>query len=119
MKFLPVVLTTALLAGCGTINQMSYGSWLEHVGERKSAKYPLTPEETATMQARAAELRARADGLRLNLAAEKERTQRIAIYGQLEDVDDELRPIERQLRERGTNSRRVPPPADYVQGGGV
>jgi hypothetical protein len=113
------VLAALALTGCGTIEQISYGSWLDRVGERKPARYPLAPEERSALVAKAGELHARGDALRVKLAAEKDRVQRIAYMSQLEDIGDELRPVEKVLRDGGTNSRRYPAPPDYVQGGGL
>ena len=108
----------AALAGCSSLDQMSYGSWLDRVGERRNATYPFTGDEQQTLRARADELQARADVLRTKLASEKDRVQRVAYFRQLDDIGVELRPIDRQLRAGGTNSRRYPPPPDYTQAGG-
>lgn len=117
--FLPIVAACALLSGCNTAQRLSYGSWLDHVGERKAARYPLSEEEKQALGKQAAELHAQADVIRVKLAAEKDRTQRIAYMRRLEDIGDDLRPVERMLRDGGTNRRRMPPPPDYVQGGGM
>ena len=113
-----LALVAALLAGCAPFTQLSYGSWLDRVGKRETARYPYTAEEAQAQRARATELHARADATRVQLAAEKDRVQRIRYMDQLEDIGDELRPIEKNLRAGGTNSRRVPPPPNYEQGGG-
>jgi hypothetical protein len=117
MKIIAAFLAAALLAGCAPFNRLSYGSWLERVGKRETARYPYTPEEAQAQRSRAAELHARADAMRVQLAAEKDRVERIRFMDQLEDIGDELRPIEKNLRAGGTNSRRVLLP-NYEQGGG-
>jgi hypothetical protein len=118
MKFIALPLAAVLLAGCTPFSRLSYGSWLERVGRPEPARYAYTPEEAQAQRARAAELHARADALRVQLAAEKDRVQRIRYMGQLESIGDEIRPIEKNLRAGGTNTRRVPPPPNYEQGGG-
>jgi hypothetical protein len=119
MKSLSILAAALALAGCASIDQMSYGSWLDHVGQRKAARYPLSADERQALQGRAAQLQANADAVRLKLAAEKDRVQRIAYLRQLEDIGDDLRPIERTLRSGGTNSRRYPAPPLYEQAGGL
>jgi uncharacterized protein YceK len=95
------------LSGCGSVRQASHGSWLDHVGERQAARYPLTDEEKSGLQARAEPLRANAVALRVKLASEKDRVQRIAYMRELVRVDDELRPIEKALRDGGFSECRL------------
>src|SRR5438132_876537 len=103
MKSLSLLLAAALLAGCGSFQQASYGSWLDRVGTRQAPRYPLTVEEKSALQARAEPLRAGADALRIKLASETDRVQRIAYMRELTRIDDELRPIEKTLRDGGTS----------------
>jgi hypothetical protein len=118
MKSLPLLALVLALAGCSSLEHMSYGSWLEEVGDRKPAAYPLTPEEKQVLRTRADQLHARADDIRLKLSGEKDRVQRVAYMRQLEDIGRDLRPIDRELRRGGTDNRRYPPPPDYTQAGG-
>ena len=119
MKSIPLVLAALALAGCSSIQHMSYGSWLEHVGERHAARYPFTLEEAQGLRAKSEQLQASAAGVRVQLAGEKDRVKRIAYLQQLEDIGDDLRPIQKQLRAGGTDSRRYPAPPDYTQAGGL
>src|SRR3954468_18827996 len=119
MKSISIAFAVLALAGCSSVQNMSYGSWLEHVGERHAARYPFTPEEAQVLQGKQSQLQASAAGVRVQLAAEKDRTKRIAYLHQLEDIGDDLRPIQRQLRQGGTDSRRYPQPPDYTQAGGL
>jgi hypothetical protein len=116
---LPILAAASLLAGCNTVQRISYGSWLDHIGERKAARFPLTEDEKQALSKQAVDLHAQADAVRVKLAAEKDRTQRIAYMRRLEDIGDDLRPVEKLLRDGGTSRRREPPPPNYVQGGGV
>ena len=118
MKTFPLLAIVVALGGCSSLEHMSYGSWLEHVGERKPAAYPFTAEEAQALRARSEQLHARADDLRLKLAGEKDRVRRIDYMAQLDDIGRDVWPIDRQLREGGTKSRRYPAPADYTQAGG-
>ena len=118
MKSLPLLAVVLALAGCSSIEHMSYGSWLEHVGERKPAAYPFTAEEAQALRARSDQLHARADELRLKLASEKDRVRRIDYMAQLDDIGRDVRPIDRELRQGGTDRRRYPAPPDYTQAGG-
>jgi len=119
MKSLSILAAALALAGCASFDQMSHGSWLDHVGQRKAARYPLSAEETQGLKAQAAQLQAHAEAVRLKLAAEKDRVQRIAYLRQLEDIGDDLRPIEKVLRAGGTDDRRYPAPPGYEQAGGL
>ena len=56
------------------------------------------PEEVQALRAQADELRARGEAIRVKMASEKNRVQRISYLRELEDVGDELRPIEKVLR---------------------
>jgi hypothetical protein len=118
MKHLSLLAVALALAGCSSLENRSYGSWLDHLGERKPATYPYTPEETEALKAQAGQLHARADDLRLKLASEKDRVRRVDYMYELDDVGRDLRPIEQKLRQGGTEGRRYPAPADYTQGGG-
>lgn len=119
MKSLTFLAAALVLAGCSSLDHRSYGSWLEHVGEKKTARYPFSADESAALKAQAAQLHANADALRLKLAGEKDRVQRIAYMHQLEDIGNDLGPIEKKLRAGGTDSRRYAPPPDYRQAGGL
>jgi hypothetical protein len=106
------------LAGCSSVAHMSYGSWLDHVGERHAPRYPFSADEKQALGAKADELHARADSVRLKMASEKDRVQRVAYLHQLDDISAEVRPIEKQLRAGGSDTRRYPQPPDYTQAGG-
>ncbi|MEJ6021900.1 hypothetical protein [Ramlibacter sp. PS4R-6] len=103
MKSLPLAFATLALAGCGALQQAGYGSWLDHIGEQRRAAYPLSPDENRALQAKAGALRARGDAIRAKLATEPDRVQRIAYMRQLVKVGDDLRPVEKVLREGGTD----------------
>lgn len=118
MKHLAPLAVAVALAGCALVDDRSYGSWLDHVGERKVARYPFTDQERAALQAKAAQLEARADGVRLQLAGEKDRVKRIAYMHELEDIGGDLQPVQQALREGGTQRRRYAPPSNYTQAGG-
>ena len=106
MKTLATLFAALALAGCTTAqswDQFSYGSWLDHVGERKAARHPFAPGQEQAVREQADALRARADTVRDSMAREKDRVRRIAYLRELRDIGDQLRPLETQLREGGTS----------------
>ena len=105
MKSIALAFATLALAGCAALDNASYGSWLDRVGQRQAV--PLSPEETRELQARAGELRARGDAIRLQLAAEPDRVRRIAHLRELVVVGDQLRPVEQALRDAGAPLGRL------------
>ena len=103
MKINALLLAAMLVAGCTPLQQMTYCSWLERVGQRAPPRHPDTTEQSQALRARADELHARAEALRVKMASERDRVQRVKYLRQLEDIGDELHPIERRLRDGGRN----------------
>lgn len=107
------LLAISALAACGLCAcaspQWSYGSWLDHVGEVRPARDALPASQQQALRAAADELHARGDEIRVKLATEKDRVQRMAYLSQLEDVGYKLRPIEEQLRATGVTTPRMLP----------
>jgi hypothetical protein len=101
MKLL-LVLPALLLAGCASVADRSYGSWLDRMGREPAI--PLSAEAAQ----HATRLRAQAEVIRAQLAVEQDRVRRIAYYRQLRDIGDELRTVERVIRP-------VPLPPDPAQ----
>ena len=85
-----------MLSGC-----MSYGSWLDQVGKPPNPPHSMSNEQAARLGGEAAGLRVRAEAVRVRLAAEADRRERVRYYEELRRIGDQLRPLEAQLREAG------------------
>lgn len=118
MKFLALLLAAAALAGCSSLKQQSHGSWLDRVGRPRPAAHAPAAGQAQAVREQQASLQARADALRVKLAAEPDRVQRIAYFRQLMNLGDELRGLEEAARAGRTERRRLPTPAEYPQAGG-
>ena len=101
MRWIASAAAAALLAGCAS---MEYGSWLDQLG-RPVAPVAMSEEEAAPLLARVQELQLREDSLRVQVAHEKDRVVRIALYRQLRDISDEKVALERSLRQAGRSPR--------------
>ncbi len=108
MKRLSLVLVSVLvsvLSGC-----MSYGSWLDQVGKPPNPLNVMSTEHAVLLGAQAAQLRGQAESLRVRLASEGDRRQRLGHvmehqggdgHVELRRIGDRLHPIEAQLRSAG------------------
>ncbi len=85
-----------MLSGC-----MSYGSWLDQIGKLPNPPRPMSNEQAARLGGEAAGLRGRAEAVRVRLAGEADRRQRVRYYEELRRIGDQLRPLEAQLRDAG------------------
>jgi hypothetical protein len=106
MKYLAFV-PTLLLAGCAI-----HGSWLDDIGKPPRPPVAMSSEQAVQLAQEAAQLRARADTVRGQLAQETDRRQRLRYYEELRDLGDQLVPLERALMEAGRPARMpAHPPA--------
>jgi hypothetical protein len=97
-RILTSVATCVVLAGCAQLEQTSYGSWLDRIGQPAQATVRPTPPEADAMRARAAQLHAQADTIRTKLALEPDRVRRVEYMRELRDIGDRLNPLEQALR---------------------
>jgi hypothetical protein len=91
-----------LLAGC--TSYISHGSWLDAVGKPPQPPVTMSDDQAWAIAAQAAQLRLQADSLRVRLAREADRRERIRDYRELEDIGWSLRPLERRLEEAGRST---------------
>lgn len=115
MRALPLlVLAGAVsLAGCAGVREHTYGNWLESVGRPVPASVPLSAEAAQGVRAELASLRVEAESLRMRLAAEPSRVQRIAYYRQLDELGTRIVSLQQTLRSGGYEAptQPAPPPA--------
>ena len=83
------------------MDNRSHGSWLEQVGKPSQAGISLSDQQIVDLKMQATRLRDQAELMRVQMASEKDRIRRINQLRDLESVGDQLRPIERALRDRG------------------
>jgi alkylation response protein AidB-like acyl-CoA dehydrogenase len=106
-----------VLAGCaGGIAYRSHGEWLDHVSTRPAVVEQHTPEQQQALQAEAARLRAEGEALRQQMAMEKSRVRRVGQLGRLEEIGDELRPVEKALLGGPMPPRYKPEPTPASSG---
>jgi hypothetical protein len=108
---------TALLCGCAGPDYWDHGEWLDHVSVRPEHPVQHSAQEQQALKTEADQLRTQAEAIRVTLAAEKSREQRIAQRKQLKDIGDNLRPVENAL-EGGPMPYRGLPTAQPGDGGG-
>jgi hypothetical protein len=97
-RTLTSVAACVALAGCAQLEQSSYGSWLDRVGQPAPASVRPAGAEAQAMRAQAAQLHAQADTIRTKLALEPDRVRRVEYMRELRDIGDRLNPLERALR---------------------
>jgi hypothetical protein len=102
MKFF-LCLPAILLAGCAVS-----GSWLDKVGARPNPPVAMSDEQASALRGDARDLRAREEAIRVALATEKDRKQRLRQYEELRRIGDQVIPIERQLLDAGRAPRSAP-----------
>lgn len=114
---LATCLAAALLAGCSSYGTWSpgawsHGSWLDDIGRPASPPLVMSDEQAGHLQREAAQLRGESEAVRVRLAGERDRLQRLRHYEELRALGDRLVPIERALRDAGRATRaagaRVP-----------
>ena len=115
---LATCLAAALLAGCSSYGAWSpgawsHGSWLDDIGRPASPPLVMSDEQAGHLQREAAQLRGESEAVRVRLAGERDRLQRLRHYEELRDLGERLAPIERSLRDAGrpVRSASLPPPA--------
>jgi hypothetical protein len=86
------------LAGCAQLEQTSYGSWLDRIGQPVPAGARPTGPQAEAMRAQAAQLHAQADTIRTKLAVEPDRVRRVEYMRELREIGDRLNPLEQALR---------------------
>ncbi|MBI2769594.1 MAG: hypothetical protein HYX47_08225 [Burkholderiales bacterium] len=87
-----VLLPALLLCGC---------AWLESVDLPARPRLALPEAEVQQITQQALALRARAEQVRVAIAAEADRHVRMQQYRELRDLDDERLPLERRLEDAG------------------
>jgi hypothetical protein len=103
------------LAGCaGGPEYWDHGEWLDRVSVRPAKVVPHTPAEQQQLSAQADRLRAQGEAVRVQMAFEKSRDHRIDQLKQLEDIGDQLRPVEKALQGGPVpyHGRPTPQPGD-------
>ena len=103
---LVLCLPAILLAGCAVS-----GSWLDRVGVPPHPPVTMSDEQASALMGEARDLRAREEAIRVALATEKDRRERIRRYEELRRIGDQVIPIERQLLDAGRAPRSAPAPA--------
>jgi hypothetical protein len=98
-----LALVPVLLAGCAI-----HGSWLDEIGKPPRPPVAMEDAQAHRLAQEAAQLRARAEAIRLQLARETDRRQRFRHYEALRRLDDDLVPLERALLDAGRPARIVP-----------
>ena len=107
-----------LLAGCAHgPSYWDHGEWLDHVSVRPQHPVQHSVEEQQALQSEADQLRAQAEAIRVKLASEKSRDLRIAQIKQLEEIGDDLRPVEKALQGGPMPYRAMPTPQPGDGGG--
>lgn len=118
MKSIPILCLAAVaLAGCAGPDYWDHGDWLDHVSVRPEHPVAHSAAERQALMVQSDQLRAQAEAVRVKLAAEKSREQRIAQLKQLRDIGDNLRPVENAL-QGGPMPYRGLPTAQPIQAGG-
>jgi hypothetical protein len=102
MKFV-LYLPAVLLAGCAVS-----GSWLDRVGVPPHPPVAMSDEQASALRGEARDLRTREEAIRVALATEKDRKQRLRHYEELRRIGDQVVPIERQLLDAGRAPRSAP-----------
>ena len=105
------------LAGCAGPEYWDHGEWLDRVSVRPAKVVAHTPEEQRALRAERDEIQARADSVRRQMAVEKSRDRRIDQLRQLEQIGDELRPVEKALQGGPMPYRALPTPQPGDAGG--
>src|SRR5688572_14644266 len=95
MKFV-FLLPVVMLTGCAVS-----GSWLDQVGAPPKPPLAMSDEQAAQLIGEARQLRSQAEEVRILLAREADRRQRIRHYDNLRTIGDKLVPVERELRFAG------------------
>jgi hypothetical protein len=106
-----------LLAGCANPDYWDHGEWLDHVSVRPEHPVQHSDQEQQALQSEADQLRAQAEAIRVKLASEKSRDERIAQMKQLKDIGDNLRPVENALQGGPIPYRGLPIPQPGDAGG--
>jgi hypothetical protein len=98
LAWIPLV----VLTGC--TSYVSHGSWLDTVGVPPQPPVAMTDDDARATAGQAAALRSQADAVRVRLAHETDRRDRIRDYRQLNDIGWSLRQIERRLEDAGRST---------------
>jgi hypothetical protein len=109
------------LSGCaGGPAYWDHGEWLDRVSVRPQRIHPYTTQERQQLEAQAERLRTRRDAVRHEMALEPGRDRRLAQLRELEEIGDELGPVELALRGGPLPYRALPTeqPADAGGDGG-
>jgi hypothetical protein len=105
MKIVALV-PTALLALSGLAGCASHGAWLDRIGERPNPPRVMNDSQAMALLEETARLRAQAESVRLQLAAEGDRQRRFIHYRELQQIRDRLAPLEQSLFEADRPSRQ-------------
>jgi hypothetical protein len=96
---LPFCFAALALAGCAHGPEYwDHGEWLDRVSVRPATVVPHTSQQVQQLQSEADGLRKQGEAIRLQMASEQSRDRRMARLRQLEEVGDELRPVEKALQ---------------------
>lgn len=100
------LLAPLALAACQSppIEDLSYGSWLDRVAQRRPVQ-ALTPEQAEAL----AQVRARAEEVRLQMAHEPSRVVRVSQLRELKELGDRQRALE--TRPPAPRAPEVEPPS--------
>jgi hypothetical protein len=121
MKKILLCLSVLVLAGCAGVSGSRFdlsgsrfdiaGSRLDKIGALPRPPVEMSNERAVALATRAGQLRAQEETIRVKLATEANRHQRIRYYEALRQLGNERAPIERELIEAGRAPRAVLVPA--------